>query len=321
MNVKYHSWAKHVFLCSYLQACEKIYKYRPRTIRFYYSDLFAGDGICKCKLPTGDVEEWDGSAKSALYYCSNMGDSFCGAFFNDYERVDDLYKNIRHLVKERNKIHFFSKRADEVVDEILSMIPSNSQSFFFLDPEAHSDLSWKTIEKIANHTSRGEYKGEKFTRRPEIMVNLMTMGMQRNYKKPSNHDVITKALGTYEWKNEVEKCLKEGEPVYLAFERVFGKQLRRLYRDPLIKDEKKQPFPYSFQVKTAKNQVIYYMFFISSHPLANQMFKKLLPYMERYKKRRLAEFVIWKARASGIKPLTDFGLQNAITLYSPIIHV
>ena len=62
----------------------------------------------------------------------------------------------------------------------------------------------------------------------------------------------------------------------------------------------------SKQVRGIKNQVVYYMFFISSHPLANQIFRKLLPYMEKYKRDRMAEYVVWKARASGIKPLKDF---------------
>jgi len=204
MEVKYHSWAKYVFLCSYLQACEKIYKYRPGMIRFYYCDLFSGDGKCNCVLPTNEIESWDGSARSALYYCKNMGESYCGAFLNDAENMVALQNNLKDLIDDSSKVHFFDKKADDVIDEILVKIPVNSQSFFFLDPTAHSDLSWTTIEKIGNHTSNGNYQKKAFTRRPEIMINLMTVGMQRNYKIPANQEAITKALGTDEWKDEMK---------------------------------------------------------------------------------------------------------------------
>jgi len=302
MKVNYYSWAKHVFQCTYLQACEKIYRYKP-GITFYYCDLFSGDGICKCKLPTGEIETWDGSARSALHYCNNMGKNFGGVIFNDLKSADKLSENIQDLIKYPNKVHLFNERADDVIDKILDIVPKNSQSFFFLDPNRHKDLSWKTIEKIGNHATIGNYKEKQFTRRPEIMINLMTMGMQRNYMRKSNQSSITKALGTDKWIEEVKISKENGEPIHLAFERVFYKQLKDLYHDPLTKN---QPAPYSFEVRGIKNQVVYYMFFISSHPLANQIFRKLLPYMEKYKRDRMAEYVVWKARASGIKPLKDF---------------
>jgi hypothetical protein len=36
------------------------------------------------------------------------------------------------------------------------------------------------------------------------------------------------------------------------------------------------------------------------------MKRNLLPYMKEYKKNRMAEYVVWEARATGIKPLSDF---------------
>lgn len=189
------------------------------------------------------------------------------------------------------------KDANIVYSKALEKIPKKEWSIFFLDPTQHDHLHWKTIEEISKHEAFDPIS--RCVRKPELIINLMTLTMQRSFKhKPEG---VTLALGTNEWKDKI--MLNEEQKVHEVFSEIFIKKLEDLGYTVN-----------SFCIKQTPptSNVLYYMVFASSIPIANEIIvNKYKPYIDKklqdkWTKENFKYSLITKAKKNGTKLLTEF---------------
>ena len=154
--------------------------------------------------------KWEGSALLAVKMSNEYANRWT-CYLNELDPITfkELKKNLKNYEPWDGEV--FNKDANEVIDEILKKINPDYPSLFFLDPQNHSQLPWTTIEKIANHVGRKDVH-----RRPEMIINLMTTGMQRNLDKTP--ESISLALGVDEadWRSIIEQEHRNGTEADLS---------------------------------------------------------------------------------------------------------
>ncbi|MBI4362443.1 MAG: three-Cys-motif partner protein TcmP [Euryarchaeota archaeon] len=273
MEVSYHTRVKHKLLGDYLSIWETAIKGKIPLLQFV--DLFAGDGICK--LESSLSITWDGSAILGARIVGGVPGWKC--ILNSWDPNDrTICDRLKHTLGEtKPNIQILSEDANLLVGKILSsaFINPNYPSIFFLDPTAHSQLPWSTIEKIGNHRGKINRNDTRLSRRPELIVTLMTVGMQRN---PQDLPGISRALGvTEEWLETWIEFWKElpenqGEPINKSFLDLFTLKLERLYGHK----------PLTMSVHNRMKSIVYWIVFASSHKRGVEIYGRLIPCVEKY---------------------------------------
>lgn len=295
MKVAPHTSLKHRMLGMYFLICRQIAKNRT----LYYVDLYAGDGEAECD--EAPLPRWNCPFITSLLDHALKSKIKLKCFLNELDPQDKgYYEKLKQNVANYN--HFIidvtRKDANLVYKEALAKIPKHEWSIFFLDPYKYSDLNWQTIEEISKH--EGYDPISRCTRKPELIINLMTSTMQRAFKY--DPDGITKALGTEEWKDRIT-LKEEEEKIYEVFFDIFSKRLENLGYEVTYFCIKQTP---------PHENVLYYMIFASAIPNANEIIvKKYKPYIDRlmndkWVKENFKCRMISRAIKSGIKPLTEY---------------
>lgn len=263
MKVAPHSSLKHRMLGMYFKICRQVAKNRT----LYYIDLFAGDGEAECD--EAPLKKWKCPFIQSLLEHAKNGEIKLKCFFNEMDPENKgYYKKLKKNLTgyEDFVLDITKEDANDIYRKILKKVPKKEWSIFFLDPCKHNDLSWKTIEEISKHEVYDSISDCK--RKPELIINLMTISMQRAYKY--DPDGVTKALGTNEWKDIV--TTNEENKLHEIFSSIFIKKLENLGYTVN-----------SFCIKqTPPNEnVLYYMVFASTIPNANEIIsKKYKPYID-----------------------------------------
>lgn len=292
MEVKPHTSLKHRILGVYFLICRQVMKKR----KLYYVDLYAGDGECICE--EAPIQKWDTPT-----FRSILGNAEKEGLKVDCSLNELDSENFKKIMKKAAAYPTFVKRttnidANLVYGWLLEQIPKDEWSIFFLDPFKHSDLDWKTIEGISKHEGYDTFNH--CGRKPELIINLMTLTMQRTMA--ADPDAITRALGTDDWKGKVES--KNGEKVHEIFSDIFLQKLEDLGYSTI-----------SFQISQTLpfENVLYYLIFASSVPAANEILKtKFKPYVdnmmkEKWVKENFQSRMITRAKKKGNRLLTDYG--------------
>lgn len=301
MKCKYHTRIKHKFLGDYLSIWLKGV---GGKVSLDYVDLFAGDGICKLDAELETPRTWEGSALLAVKMSKEYKNRWT-CYLNELNQTTcaQLKQNLRKYEPWSGEV--FNEDANEVIDKILTKINPNYPSLFFIDPQKHSELQWKTIEKIANHVGSRLKNSQNF-RRPEMIINLMTTGMQRNLDSPGN---ISLALGMdeTEWRRIITLYHENGKAYHEAFRDIYCKKLFDIYNIN----------PVFLSVENKKESTVFYLIAISSHSLGKKILNSLKLCVEGYKKEKwskeLSEIQIQidiaKMKKEGQKSIFEF---NAI---------
>ncbi|HIH44180.1 MAG TPA: three-Cys-motif partner protein TcmP [Candidatus Methanoperedenaceae archaeon] len=246
-----------------------------------YVDLFASDGKCELDAELETPLRWDGSALLAVKMSKDYRNRWT-CYLNELK--SDVFAMLRDNLKtyEPWDGELFNEDANVVIDKILSKINPDYPSLFFIDPQKHSDLPWKTIDKIANHVG---YEN----RRPEMIINLMTTGMQRNLDKAP--ESISLALGMSEdaWRKIIETEYKSGKTYHEAFRDIYCAKLFQIYGIN----------PVYLSVENKKESTVFYLIAISSRDLGNKILSSLTKCVEGYKKDR------WSKELSDIEIQID----------------
>jgi len=264
-------------LDNYLKICVDVQKKRKRP--FYFVDLYCGDGICECEKPR---DKWDGSPLiSAKWAFKSQYPFFC--IFNDIDptKFDNLKINLQNYMDCIKGI--FSDDANKIYTNILKIIPKNEHSLFFLDPQTHTQLYWTTVKNISDHT-QDDWYGNPFVRRPELLINLMTYTMQRDYKQ--NPKYIDGFYGNKNWRETIKECEVKGIPVHIGFLKAYVTQLQEIYSQNPFFVEVRQV---GRGLKLEKAATIYYLIFVTSHPKASEIFESLTKYVDKYRKIKWAK--------------------------------
>lgn len=292
MEVAPHTSIKHRTLGVYFKIVRMVMKQgRP----LYYVDLYAGDGECVCD--EAPLKRWDPPLIQSLLKPARKDNLQLHSFLNDLdiEHFNKLKDSVRGY--EDYIVDITNENANSVYPKFLSKIPKDQWSIFFIDPYKHSELSWKTIEGIAQHTGYDTYS--RCTRKPELIINLMTTTMQRTFDK--SPEAITEVLGTDEWKERIEG--RSDEKMHEIFLDIFTKQLESLGYSVT-----------SFMINQTPplKSTLYYLVFASNIPKANEIIsKKFEPYIKQISKDKWIKenfrFRMYtKARKAGNASLEDY---------------
>lgn len=263
MKVAPHTSLKHRMLGMYFLICRQVAKKRL----LYYVDLYAGDGEAECD--EAPLKRWESPFVKSLLEHAKKGTIKLKCFLNDLDpKNEGYYERLKEKVKPYKEfiISLTKEDANIIYKDILKQIPKTEWSIFFLDPFKHNDLDWNTIEEISKHETYDKISN--CNRKPELIINLMTVSMQRTMD--IDPDSITKALGTDEWKEKVKD--KTTEKVYEIFSDIFAKKLEELGYSVTL-----------FQIKqTPPNEsTLYYIIFASNIPAANKIIsEKYKPYID-----------------------------------------
>lgn len=298
MKCKYHTRIKHKFLGDYLSIWLKGV---GGKVSLDYVDLFASDGVCELDAELETPLSWEGSALLAVMMSKKYANRWT-CYLNELDPTtcSELKNNLKKYEPWSGEI--FNEDANEVIDKILTKINPNYPSLFFIDPQNHSQLPWGTIEKIANHVG-GKLKDSQNFRRPEMIINLMTTGMQRNLdKSPEN---ISLALGMEEdkWRQIINQYHDEGKTYHEGFRDIYCEKLSQVYNvSPVV-----------LSVETKKESTVFYLIAISSHGLGKKILSSLKTCVEGYKEKWSKELSdieiqidIAKMKREGQKSIFDF---------------
>jgi len=296
MEISLHSSKKHRALGYYINLIRDLITSPKNPFnKLYYADLYCGDGEC---IVGSTGKKYDPPIiQSLLRPAKEIGFSL-SCFLNDLD-TDKIAR-----MKERTKIYkdFIeyceSKDANVCFRDILKMIPPDQFSIFFLDPTNHQDLKWSTIKAISEHTHH--YHGK--TRRPELIINLMTYTMLGSYRSKSFQS-INESLGTTEWLEQVEKNKEKGlsAPIEQTFLTVFVNQLKSLGYSV--------PTPIKI-TNTSVDNTIYYLVWATNEQGYDIIETRLIPWindlMQKAQKENKGELKKATARKRGDRSLTEY---------------
>ena len=93
------------------------------------------------------------------------------------------------------EVKVISEEVTSAATRAMSLVDVRYPSIWLLDPFTPEQLPWSVVEAIANFSSVYPDKstGEPVTRRPELIITLMTHALQRNVRE--NPKLVTTALG------------------------------------------------------------------------------------------------------------------------------
>lgn len=278
MKCKYHTRIKHKFLGDYLSIWLRGV---GGKVSLDYVDLFASDGICELDAELETPLIWEGSALLAVKMSKEYKNRWT-CYLNELESdiYDRLVENLKKYEPWDGEV--FNEDANEVIDKILKKINPDYPSLFFIDPQKHSQLPWSTIRKIASHVG---YKN----RRPEMIINLMTTGMQRNLDKAP--ESISLALGMKEadWRQIIKQEHNKGKTFHETFRDLYCEKLFQIYGVN----------PAFLSVENKNDSTVFYLIAVSSHDLGNKILGSLKKCVEEYKKEK------WSKELSDIEIQID----------------
>ena len=205
-----HYWTadKLDFLESYIPAFVHATK---KALKRYYVDGFAGPGSNLI-----DGKERDGSPLIAL----NASEACTHYFF--VERKKDLYKQLSSRISEHKRAKLVNlKRGNfnELVKNILPLIPDLAPCLFFLDPEG-LELDFATVQRISKRT------------KADLFILISGFGLVRNVKRPEAANTLTRFFGDDSWRPLLERfengSLPIGTKAFEAFTDLYIAKLRDL---------------------------------------------------------------------------------------------
>jgi three-Cys-motif partner protein len=152
------------------------------------------------------------------------------------------------------------------IDAARSQLSPTYPSFWILDPYSSSDLPWELVEKIGGF--RGEWttrNGQKKIRKPEMIITLMTYGLQMNID--INPHIVSQALGMNEseWRPKYDTLMEDYDNTRKALIDLYAEQLSKLYEKP----------PIIVEINTTEEAAIVYCLFLCTDSNAGYYLMKL----------------------------------------------
>ncbi len=167
------------YLNQFAKACRK-------ARGWYGLDLFAGTGLNWSKTRETEI---NGSALIALEARPPEATKVIIA-----EKHATAFKVLeRRTVRYGDRVERFNADANEIVGNMLALVPRQAPAFAFLDPEG-SELAWPTVEAIAEHK-----RGHSPNKIEQLILLPTDMGFVR--LAPEYPDLVTRIYGHDRWKD------------------------------------------------------------------------------------------------------------------------
>lgn len=283
-RVKWHTRKKHAFIESYLNIWVENVKKNPPTLDIF--DLFASTGLCYCEESARyglNEPTWNGSAILAAECLENYSEGRT-LFLNTYHPkpaiCDNQKKNLERLMNRYPRIKpiITTLRIDAAIDAARSHLSPTYPSFWILDPYSTSDLPWEFVEKIGRFRGQWTTKtGQIRTRKPEMVITLMTYGLQMNID--INPHIVSHALGMdeSEWRPKYNTLMEEYGNTRIALIDLYAEQLSKLYEKP----------PIIVEINTTEETAVVYCLFLCTDSNAGHYLMKL---------KGLKDYTTWEYR-------------------------
>jgi len=270
--VKWHTRKKHAFIEYYLKIWVDHVKKNPPSLDIF--DLFASTGLCYCEeSKKHELSEptWPGSAIIAANCLENYlkGRTL---FLNTYHPKEAICreqkKNLEILLAKYKKIKpvISTLNINEAVNEACHYIVPNYPSLWILDPHGASDLPWEIVKKIGN--LRGQWTGkdgQTRERRPELIITLMTYGLQMNVNINSHTISIMLGMDESEWRPKFDVLMGKYDNTRKALVELYAERLANLYDKP----------PIIVEINTTNQTAIVYVLFLCTDSNAGHYLMKL----------------------------------------------
>ena len=269
--VKWHTRKKHAFIESFLNIWVENVKKNLPTLDIF--DLFASSGLCYCEESARyglSEPTWNGSAILAaecLEKYSKGRTLFLNTYHEKPEVCDAQRANLQQLLKKYTRIKpiITSKEIEPAIDEAEKYLSPTYPSFWILDPYSASNLPWEYVERIGR--LRGEYsvKGNIRVRKPEMIITLMTYGLQMNID--IHPHVVSRALGMdeAEWRPKYDILMEKYHNTRKALIDLYAERLSNLYEKP----------PIIIEINTTEETAVVYCLFLCTDSNAGHYLMKL----------------------------------------------
>ena len=270
--VKWHTRKKHAFIESYLNIWVENVKKNLPTLDIF--DLFASSGLCYCEESARyglSEPTWNGSAILAAE-CLEKYPKGQKLILNTYHKKlairEEQKKNLERLLSGYSRIKpiITTLEIDAAIEAARGQLSPTYPSLWILDPYSSSDLPWNLVEKIGRF--RGQYttmSGQLRTRKPEMIITLMTYGLQMNVD--INPHIISQALGMdeSEWRPKYDVLMEEYDNTRKALIDLYAEKLSKLYEKP----------PVIVEINTTEEAAIVYCLFLCTDSNAGHYLMKL----------------------------------------------
>lgn len=271
--VKWHSIQKHEFLKNYLSIWKNQVGNKASFIpSLDIIDLYASWGWCHCEE---NDKTWPGTALLAAE-CLEEYEKGRLLFLNTYHGDNNILKlqkqNLIESLKSCNVQNIISTLPiEEAVDKALEVVNLKYPTLWLLDPYGPKQLPWTVVEKICSVEKKYiDKKNRERSRRPEVLISLMTSSLQREI---NNESLICKSLGINKTKwQELESLAKHGN----TREVLVG-----AYIDCMSKFYEKAPIV--FKVRGTSGIIVYTLLLFTDSPAGNYVTKlQKIPEMEKW---------------------------------------
>jgi three-Cys-motif partner protein len=197
------------YLNSFAKACTK-------AGGWYGLDLFAGTGL---NWSTTRDREINGSALIALEARPPEATKVVVA-----EKQVGAFKTLEHRTRRYgDRVEHFNADANEIVGDMLGLVPRRAPAFAFLDPEG-SELEWPTVEAIAEHK-----RGHSPNKIEQLILFPTDMGFVR--LAPDHPELVPRIYGHDGWKDIYERRERKRISPDVArgeYVRMYGEGFKRL---------------------------------------------------------------------------------------------
>ena len=288
LDVLRHTLKKYEIIEKYLGACKILFE-SERKPNFLYIDGYSGPGKVTFEDSDRGIKKTiAGSPLIALEKLDPAKSKKISCFFieNDPENYNDLVGYIGEI----NNVKHLQGNANTSIIEMIDNIPPFTVVTVLLDVTKYNQLSWTTVENIANHEK--PYG-------TDVIIHLpfYTMNAYNNWENDPKS--ISEYFGCDDWKPLYEKKKKglidprkfEEEIVHL-----YERRLRELAGYSVVKSI---PIRHIQSLKQTQ-RTIYYLIFGSNNQIAA---KNIMDYIMDDKKQ-------WKYLNKYIKTLDEWGKQE-----------
>ena len=250
-EIEPHTKAKHEILRGYLGAWFPILG--SRIPKIVYIDGFCGPGRYK----GGEEGSPIIAVKEAMKNSLILANSEVIFLFIDerQDRIEHLKSELSLLNPPKNfhldpRVNEFENTLTQILDGLDQTGRQLAPTFAFVDPFGFKGASFELMHRLLGN------------QRTEVFINIMVNDINRFATHPDAtiRDHIKNLLGATE--SEINNVVSSSDRV-LAFRQLYQNKLRQHAR-----------FVRFFEMRDYNNNVIYYLFFASNHPLGHAKMKE-----------------------------------------------
>lgn len=267
--VKWHTRQKHEFIRQYLAVwTERVAKKGRAAPRLSIIDLFAAYGWCRANPetePGAPHEPWPGTAVLAARALNSYPRP--GRLIINSYNPDSTDRGAAQLEAARRAVssevgttvrfgtEFLSKPVDLAVVDSAKLVDLDYPTIWMLDPYVPESLPWKVVEYIAGQKREYLTRRGPSVRRPELIITLITEGLQRNVDLSPGTVSLALGLETAVWRLRLEELREQGANVRQALIYIYSERLHEIYGK----------WPTVVEVDASPGNIVYAIVLCSSH--------------------------------------------------------